>query len=101
MRKTTHRQYQGWLAWLAQQWNEPDRHDWYAMQIACEVRRVLSQKPGQHQPDQLKIKFEERKPLSEEDKRRHAENVKAAWIGMVGGKVEHRIKPKGNDAERA
>lgn len=33
----THRQYSAWVAWMAAQWNEPDRTDHYLMQIAYQV----------------------------------------------------------------
>lgn len=45
MRETTHRQYQGWLQYLDEEWNTPTRSDHYLMQIAAEVRRVLAKRP--------------------------------------------------------
>lgn len=36
----THRQFRVWKAWLELDQERPSRSDHYAMQIACEVRRV-------------------------------------------------------------
>jgi hypothetical protein len=42
----THRQYLTWTEYLQGQWNEPDRHDWYQMQTAYIVARVLGGSKG-------------------------------------------------------
>lgn len=31
----THRQFQAWTDWDLGQWNVPDRHDWYVMQLTA------------------------------------------------------------------
>lgn len=38
MRKTTWRQFMIWTEWIQEEWNIPDKSDYYAMQIAHEVR---------------------------------------------------------------
>lgn len=53
----THRQFSVWIAWLKEQWNSPSRSDNYLMQIACEVRRVLSRRPGRVQMKHFQIRF--------------------------------------------
>ena len=45
MKLWSHREYLTRLAWLDAQWNKPSRLEYYLMQIAQEVRRVLSKKP--------------------------------------------------------
>lgn len=40
MEKTTHRQYAAWSEWLAEDYNRPERSDYYAMLIAAEVRSL-------------------------------------------------------------
>jgi hypothetical protein len=37
MDSITHREYLMRLEWLDDQWNKPDRHDYYAMQIAQKI----------------------------------------------------------------
>jgi len=40
------------------EWNAPSRSDYYLMQIACEVRRVLRKNPESIKLDSFKIPFE-------------------------------------------
>ncbi|MHC4687246.1 MAG: hypothetical protein ACYTEW_23490, partial [Planctomycetota bacterium] len=49
---------------MDEQWNRPSRSDQYLMQIAQEVRRVLSKDPEAIKLDHFKIRFElvEKKP---------------------------------------
>lgn len=54
----THRQYRTWQAWLDEQWGRPSRSDVYAMQTACEVRRVLSDDPNKHQIKDMVLQFD-------------------------------------------
>lgn len=46
MKKTSHREYLVWMAWLDRQWDRPSRTDNYLMQVAYqvayEVRRIFS-----------------------------------------------------------
>lgn len=46
MRSTTHREANIWEWWFQQEVYLPERNDYYLMQIAQEVKRVLSKKPG-------------------------------------------------------
>ncbi len=45
------------MSWLELEWNRPDRTDHYLMQIAVEIRRVLSKNPSSHKLEHLLIKF--------------------------------------------
>ena len=54
----THRQFVVWCAWLDIEFDRPDRSDWYAMQVAAEVRRVLAKNPGNIKTDSFKLKFQ-------------------------------------------
>lgn len=56
----THRQYVVWQAWFSTQWDEPSRNDYYLMQVATAL--------GVKDPH---IKFEERKQVTDEDRRLH------------------------------
>lgn len=53
----THRQMLVESHWLSEQMNVPDKSDWYQMQTACEVRRVLAKRPASIKPEQFKLKF--------------------------------------------
>ena len=58
----THRQFRAWQAWLARQWDEPDRTDHYLMQVAAEVRRsAAGRKARQVKLEHLRIRFVEKK----------------------------------------
>jgi hypothetical protein len=67
MQSMTHREYLTWLAWLEDQWNVPDRTDYYLMQIAGHVAHVMSRKSWQ--PGEYQIKFESRKQTEETPKK--------------------------------
>lgn len=88
MRKITHREFLGWLYWLESQWNEPSRSDYYLMQVAAEVRRVLRKNPSKIKTEHLLIKFVPKKPQKNIIKRTIEEVSKAAkarwgqWVGL-------------------
>ena len=42
LEETTHRAHRASLAWLDEQWNKPDRHDHYMMQVCLMLLRVNS-----------------------------------------------------------
>lgn len=101
MEKHTHREYLTWLAWLDKQWNIPDRHDTYLMQIACEIRRTILKDPNNIQANQFKMKFipvsemsqsvgEKSKDITEEQERILKEQASAeslkAWFGRLAKK---------------
>lgn len=46
---TTDLQVHTWLAWLRMDVGRPGKAEWYQMGTSCEVRRVLSRQPSQHQ----------------------------------------------------
>lgn len=89
MASMSNREYNVRLAWLDRQMNEPSRSDFYLMQIAQEVRRVLSKKPETILlEDHFKIKFgrssTEPKELTQEDKDRATAVARSRWMGLVG-----------------
>lgn len=77
MREHTERELRVWLAWMALQWDSPDRSDYYLMQVACEVRRVLSRDPRAISISDFKLQFREAGPAVRRDS-------KAAWFAGVG-----------------
>mgnify|MGYP001574194689 FL=1 len=107
MKTISRREYLMRIAWMEQQWNEPDRSDNYAMQIAAEVKRfreAFSKNPqavaladmkipfgrSSDQPQSLYTKpIEELTPEETEIRRRAAATLsKARWAGRLGVKVE-------------
>lgn len=65
----TYRQMEAWEAFLEEDWNTPDRADWYRMQLTMETRRlnyILSDKPPTLRLEDFKLGFKSvRKPLHE------------------------------------
>lgn len=55
----THRQFEAWWAWRFLDVNMPDRADFYQMQTACEVRRVLQKDPAAVRLDHFLLNFPE------------------------------------------
>lgn len=63
MAKTTEKQFVVWTEYLEELYNSPDRHDYYLMQVAAEVRKGNVARPNQVKIDSFKLKFEKPKPL--------------------------------------
>lgn len=63
--------------------SNPSRTDHYIMQVAQEVRRVLSKRPNSIKLSDMKITFKggEEKPTSKEQASAWA---KQRWMGMIG-----------------
>mgnify|MGYP003545096950 CR=1 FL=1 len=69
MEKTTHRQYLAWQAWFDLQLNNPDKVDFYLMQIAAEVRRTIVKEPSKVDANAFKINLKTvQKPLQTKGK---------------------------------
>lgn len=75
----THRQYLAWGAWFDGEWHRPSLSDHYSMQIAQEVRRVLSRKPNSIKLEHFKLQFERPTEKTEEDEQRQLEIDKSVW----------------------
>ena len=89
-REHTHREYLTWVVWLNEQWNVPTKDNLYSMQIAAEVRRVLSKQPNAIKTEHFKMVFEHKKePTQEQLAKSRAQALqrsKAAWASRVGFK---------------
>lgn len=85
----THRQFMVALQWLRDQWENPDRTDYYLMQIAAEVRRGNAKNPRSVDANDFKMKFREsgrsrrysRRNLTREQA---ASISKATWMMRLG-----------------
>lgn len=60
----THRQYLMWCVWYKRDFERPERADHYSMQIACEVRRVLSSKPQEIKMKDFLLTFNHTPPAT-------------------------------------
>lgn len=58
------------------------------MQIAAEVRRVLSRKPRSIKLEHFKLKFKKRRQTTEKDDKEAIEAVKRQVIGTMGVPVK-------------
>ncbi len=76
MESITHREFRTWQAWRKEQLNNPDRHDYYLMQIACYVKHVMSKKSWDVKD--MSIDFKTGKP-SVAEKKLKIDKAKKRW----------------------
>ena len=85
MERWTERKLGAVLEWLAKQWDTPDRTDYYLMQIAYEVCRMMTKNPGQVKMEHFKLRFgagaTEKAKVSKEQANAWA---KSRWFGFLG-----------------
>jgi hypothetical protein len=89
MEAHTERELRVWLAWLEEEEGRPSRADWYSMQVAASVHRVLAAFSRNAPPVRLedfKLRFRRQDaravpPTSREDA---AALAKAAWGARLG-----------------
>lgn len=76
-----------WLRYLETEWNRPTRDNWYAMQIAAEIRQIrngFSKNPKGVSLNSLKLKFQRPgagKKMSDHEYHLH----ELAWRARLGG----------------
>lgn len=103
MRGHSHRQHLTWLAWLDLQWDQPDRSDYYLMQIAREVRRVLHKHPEKVTTEDFKIGFERKDDKPKPPDPQHLANVsaisKAIWASRMTMAITHKVLPNGGQRD--
>lgn len=74
-------QFQVWQEWLDDQWNEPSRSDFYAMQTAYETRYAQAEsKPGGSLSKLMKIPFHRVIPPKPKTPEELAEEEKQLWM---------------------
>lgn len=93
----THRQFLAWQQWLEDQWNKPDRHDYYQMQTYQGTLRAKGVKPPPlekcHIPFRFKSSDGSTKPVDTADQEYRAKISKmaqAVWTHRVGGNVRRQ-----------
>lgn len=84
-----HREFLTWEAWFQKQWNRPSRSDFYEMQTACQVARVLAKNPANIKIEHFKLPFGEdgTRKQKELENKKIAESAKAGWAGILSAKL--------------
>lgn len=83
----SNREYMTRLEWLNQQWDEPDRGDYYLMQIAREVRQVLATK-SVGDIEKFRIRYTLASSETSKSSTEKLAASKYAWGGILGKKPE-------------
>lgn len=86
----TYRQYLAWNRWESDEYDRPDRHDFYLAQIACEVRRGWVKSPGSVSIGKMLLEFRPKKPKVIMDPKLATVFSKAKWLGMMTKPVTHK-----------
>lgn len=93
------RKYLQALQWLEDQWNRPDRHDYYLMQLAIAVLNIPPRLFGGKfvsSFSSVKLEWGEKLPTSQEELERRAKWVEAAWCARLGiNPVTHESTVRG------
>lgn len=87
MQKWSYRKARTVYAWIQDQWNKPDRSDYYSMSTANEVRRVLAAKDkAKYKLEDMKIPFERKtnKPKVVKSAEERTAASKARWSRAYG-----------------
>lgn len=82
-RKISHREFLSWCLWLRDDRKQPDRKEWYLIQLTMEVRLLryaMAKINKRVSAKELIIPFDS-KPKVES-----VEQTKTRWFGMVGKK---------------
>lgn len=83
----THRQFVAWREYERETMNQPARGDHYLMQVACEVRRVLSRHPSDHKLDHFRLKFVDKGAPAPEHVKNMTSMAQGIWSKRVGGNI--------------
>lgn len=97
----THRQFVAWEEWYAKKVTAPDRADYYQMQTACEVRRVLRKDPSTVRLEHFVLNFPDGKAKQKPDRKTLIEKQLAhrrARLIKNGGFTDKQIQRILDDA---
>lgn len=74
---------------MDRQWNRPSRSDYYEMQTACQVARVLAKNPGNIKIEHFKLPFGEEgtREIKAEENKKITERAKAGWAAILSAKL--------------
>ena len=106
----THRQFVLWGRWLEEQWDRPSRGDYYLMQVACQVARVLAKHPDKIKLEHFQLRFSDpasdtapsarNTAAAEQHRKNQMAWSKSKWLGAMRGTIEHRTISKAEAIER-
>ena len=82
----SHREYRTRMAYLEDQLNEPDRSDYYLMQIAGHVAHVMSKK--RWKLDDFKVRFKTQRSKSGRTVEEITASSKAVWALRAARSME-------------
>jgi hypothetical protein len=90
MRSLTQREFEARMAWLEEEMEKPSREDWYAMQVAAEVRRTRVKDPTSVKLPDMRLKSDklEQVPQGPVTRKEAADKARSRWFGMLGVKKE-------------
>ena len=86
--RVSHRWHNVLLAWLGEQWNQPDRHDYHLMRIAQRVQQVLSKHPNKVTLDHQRVEFRHKKEDEAMTVERATALSKARRCQMLGRRID-------------
>lgn len=96
----TERQFNTWQRWLSDQWDLPDRGDYYAMQIAAAVKDVSTafskHRRRSADPNKLRLAFTHRGSRPALTEAEAEVRSKIAWAVPLGG-----VRRPGTEEQRA
>lgn len=74
------------MEFLLQEKQRPSKNDYYLMQIAMEVKRVLSSNPEKIKLEDFRLAFDVKEDPEQKRKRQRQkmERSKSAWLGSLG-----------------
>lgn len=92
MQKHTWRQAEAFSAWLLNEWNRPNRHDWYIMALISVVVNIGRKKEDRASVADMKLLFKAANEVDPDGltKEQFAEAAEAVWrarIELMGGKI--------------
>jgi len=85
-----------WFIWINQQYDVPNRSDYYLMQIAQQVARVLSKEPKRIKLSDFKLKFglfekQKNKKTIEEEKKKASKHMLGSLLGWLKTAPKEKI----------
>jgi len=90
MRETSSTDFLDWQEYIRRERNTPRREDFYAAQIAAEVRRGIAKKPQAVKTEQFLLTFtteeKKQKPPTRKEIDLRVAHSKARWFGIVNMK---------------
>ena len=89
MRSMTQREFEARTAWIEMEMERPSRSDWYAMQVAAEVRRNRVKDPSTVSLVDMKLKTQQPEPVKAPATKDEAAAIsRSRWFGFLNIKKD-------------